>query len=69
MNIRKQSKTEEKFKFFRFEGLQNLFAGVILEQNENVEVLLMNKFYYSFYYFTGFAFTERSREFRAVNFH
>jgi hypothetical protein len=69
MNIRKQNKTEEKNHFFSFGDLQNLFAGVILEQNEDVEVLLMNKCYYSFYRFTGFAFSKRSREFCAVDFH
>ena len=29
----------------------------------------MNKFYYSNYYFTGYAYNKRSREFCAVNFH
>gem|GEM_PF-2381683 len=29
----------------------------------------MNKYYYSSFYFTGFAFTKRSRSLRAVNVH
>lgn len=52
-----------------FSRLVKAKSECYIKKNTEYEVDSMNKFYYSSYYFTGFAFSERSRSLRAVDFH